>query len=661
MNIITLDFETYYDDKYMLSKMTTEAYVRDPRFEVHGVAVRWNEYPDAYMQDTIWYGSEDIKPTMRSHHYGVLYSIDWDNTAVLCHHAQFDGLILSHHYGIKPKMFLDTLSMARLLIGNHLSVSLKSLADHFNLGVKDIPYDLFKGKHWHELTPQVQQQVARGACTDVSLTWDLFQKLAAGSDKTIAFPRSEYALVDATVRMFTNPVLEGDTDLLAQIWQKEEAAKRALLDELEITVADLRKQWKFAELLRAQGVEPEQKPGKPKACESCMYDGQSRGAHLDGSTCLDCDGKGETARWLYSFAKTDDFMRDLLDHEDDTIRLLAEAKLAAHSNGVQTRTSRLGWMSTRGPMCVYLNYAGTHLAGWSGGDKVNFQNLKRGGPIGKAIGAPKGHKVIIVDASQVECRLLETVAGEEAGLEEFRRGEDPYTKLASKFYHEEIYKPKPGDPRQFEMEEKRGTGKQLRLSCGYGAGADTIVVTAAKGIYGPPVYLTKAQGLEARNLYRGEKPGVVHLWDQAGDVLKKMAAGMEFDWNVVHIKDKTMIMPGGVPLHYDSLEWHDDGEDKGWRLRTRRNGWTRIWGSKFVENLIQALRNVLIKEAWLRCSQAGLDMVTMEHDKLVSVVREHEAEAAFAFMKQEMSRPPAWLPNVPLDSEGYISSTFAKE
>lgn len=653
MNIITLDFETYYDDVYTLSKLTTEEYVRDPRFEAHGCAIRWHEYPAAQCQKTIWYDSTMLTPDGVVQN-GILWSIDWDNTAVLCHHAQFDGLILSHHYGIKPRMFLDTLSMARLLIGNHPSISLKNLAEHFNLGTKDIPYDLFKGKHWHELTPQVQQQVANGACQDVSLTWDLFQTLSK------SFPVSEYALVDATVRMFTSPILEGDTDLLAQIWQKEEIDKRALLEKLGVTSADLRKQWKFAELLRAEGVEPEQKPGKPATCEDCKYDGQSRGAHLDGSTCATCDGKGTTDRWIYSFAKTDDFMRDLLDGEDATVALLAQAKLDAHSNGVQTRTNRLGWMSTRGPMCVYLNYAGTHLAGWSGGDKVNWQNFKRGGPIAKAIRAPKGHLAIMADASQVECRLLETVAGEEAGLEEFRRGEDPYTKLASKFYHEEIYKPKPGDPRQFEMEEKRGTGKQLRLSCGYGAGADTIVITAAKGIYGPPVYLTKGQGLEARNLYRSEKPGVVHLWDQAGDVLKKMNSGMEFDWNVVHIKDKMMIMPGGVPLRYDTLEWHDDGEDKGFRLRTRRNGWTRMWGSKFVENLIQGLRNVLIKEAWQRMMVAGLDMVSMEHDKLIAVVREHEAEAAFAFMKQEMSRPPAWLPNVPLDSEGYISETFAK-
>jgi hypothetical protein len=40
MNVITIDFETFYSQKFSLSKMTTEEYVRDSQFEVIGVAVR---------------------------------------------------------------------------------------------------------------------------------------------------------------------------------------------------------------------------------------------------------------------------------------------------------------------------------------------------------------------------------------------------------------------------------------------------------------------------------------------------------------------------------------------------------------------------------------------------------------------------------------------
>ena len=45
MDLITIDFETYYDKDFSLSKLTTEEYIRDPRFEVIGVAVKVNNGP----------------------------------------------------------------------------------------------------------------------------------------------------------------------------------------------------------------------------------------------------------------------------------------------------------------------------------------------------------------------------------------------------------------------------------------------------------------------------------------------------------------------------------------------------------------------------------------------------------------------------------------
>jgi hypothetical protein len=37
-----IDFETYYDKEYSLSKMSTEDYVNDPRFEIILVGLAWN-------------------------------------------------------------------------------------------------------------------------------------------------------------------------------------------------------------------------------------------------------------------------------------------------------------------------------------------------------------------------------------------------------------------------------------------------------------------------------------------------------------------------------------------------------------------------------------------------------------------------------------------
>ena len=167
VNIVTLDFESYYSDDYTLSKMTTESYIRDPRFEAHGCAIR---FPTTSTTD--WWDGSELK--------SVFSDIDWSKTAVLAHHAQFDGLILSHHYGIKPAFWFDTLSMARLILGNHLSVGLDSLAKHFGLAGKKIDYSSFKGKHWGDMSESTRQMLAAGCCHDVEITWCLFEKIIRG-------------------------------------------------------------------------------------------------------------------------------------------------------------------------------------------------------------------------------------------------------------------------------------------------------------------------------------------------------------------------------------------------------------------------------------------------------------------------------------------------
>ena len=53
MKFATLDFETYYDRGYSLSKLTTEEYIRDPRFEVIGVSVSYDSSPPLWFSGTL--------------------------------------------------------------------------------------------------------------------------------------------------------------------------------------------------------------------------------------------------------------------------------------------------------------------------------------------------------------------------------------------------------------------------------------------------------------------------------------------------------------------------------------------------------------------------------------------------------------------------------
>ena len=609
MNIITLDFETYFDQEYSLDKMTTESYVRDPRFEVHGMALLLE--PDHQAgRPPFWFTKDDIP--------GVMKGTDWSSVAIVAHHAQFDGLILSHHYGIKPAMWFDTLSMARAVVSPHLPKGLGALAEHFNLGAKNVPYELFKGKHWGDLHATAQKNVSAGCCHDVELTWHLFCLLSQ------EFPASEFALIDETVRLFTEPVLVGNAYVLDRVYREERAAKDKLLWQLEVTTQQLRQNETLIRLLEAEGVEIEYKNGK--------------------------NGP------IPAFAKTDEFMRDLVDDENPRVAALAQGRLDAASNLTLTRTERLRGMTDRGRLCVYLNYCGAHTKRWSGGDKMNWQNIRRGAALGKGITVEKGDVIVTRDASQIECRMLNQVAGQEDVIENFRRKEDPYVGNASKFYGHEVYKPKSNDPRRDEMEAKRGFGKQLELSCGYGAGGASIVRTARRGSYGPPITLTEAEGVQARDIYREGHQWVVALWESANSVLEAMARGETFSWVGRHVENKRLYLPSGLFLDYSTLYKDETGE---WRVSTR-NGEAKMYGPKLVENVIQAIARVHLGNAWLACRQAGLRVVSSEHDKLICVCREIEAEAAAAFLHQELCRPPPWMPDVPLDSEGYISHTYAK-
>jgi DNA polymerase len=591
MNVITLDYECYFDADYSLKKMSCESYVRDNRFEPHGAAIRWDN------GKTEWFSGSGLEQ--------ILDSIYWPDTAVLCHHAQFDGLILSHHYGIRPKLWLDTLSMARAVLDSGIPLGLDSLAKHFGLGAKNVPYDLFKGKHWDELDAATQQDIAAGCVHDVDLTWALFNKLNAG------FPPSELLLIDRTIRMFTEPVLEGDGKLLVDIWEAEARRKAAQNGNLGVTTSQLRSAAKFQSLLEAEGVEVATKPGK----------------------------KGD----IPAFAYNDDFMRELLDHESARVRALAEARLGTKSSMVQDRAAALGWMARRGPLCVYLKYFGAHTSRWSGGDGSNFQNLKRGHALRHAIRAPQGKRLAIIDLGQIECRILNWLAGETEVVERFRDGADPYVSLASLFYGRAITRADAAE---------RGTGKQGELSCGYGCGWKKFQKVAALGTYGPPVELTDDDAQRAVNLYWQTHPAVVQYWRDCELMLQRLSDSRyaSVTWGPMTVGNQMIKLPNGLHLRYDTLE-HHEGE---WRLKTRA-GWQKMYGAKLAQNVCEGLARTIFSDAILRLPEYKL--VMMSHDEAVFLV---DDDSTLPRIIDEFKRPSSWAPDLPLDAEGHIDAVYSK-
>ena len=530
--------------------------------------------------------------------------------AFLCHHAHFDGLILSHHFGIKPKYWLDTLSMARQVLGNHLKKGLGELATHYRLPEKNIPYNLFKGKHWQDLDPPTQQLLADGCVHDVSLTYEIFQRLAR------EFPKSEYSLVDLNIRMFTEPMLEGDLDLFGQLWLAERDRKQDLLDHLNITADQLQSANQFADLLRERGVEPPMKYG---------------GKH----------------GLIYAFAKTDRFMREGQDNE--LVGDLVRARLGVRSTIIQSRTERLGDMATRGAMPVYISYCGAHTTRWSGADKTNWQNFKRGHAIRQGIRAPAGFVCAVADASQIECRLLNFFAGQWDIVQAFREKRDLYSELASKFY---------GRPVTKQDTNERQLGKVLELASGYGSGAETIQRTMRNA--SPAVTIDATEASTAVRLYRTTHPKITSLWSSAGALLPILANGthspVHWDHNVWIARGR-LWGPTGTWIDYSTLA-HLNGE---WRFQ-KRDGWRRIWGGFLVENLIQFLARIHLGEVMKKLVRAGIPKIVLcTHDDIFALVRDDsDQEKWLRLMIELMSTPPKWMPDVPLAAEGHLGHTYGE-
>jgi len=161
MKIITIDFETYYDKEFSLSKMTTEEYIRDSRFEVIGVGIKVNA------EDAVWFS--DTRGEIR----GFLEQYDWVNAIAVAHNAMFDAAILSWIFDIRPHMWCDTLSLARAIDGLEVSGSLKACAERYKLGAKGDEVINAMGKRRLDFTPDELARYGEYCKNDCDLTWRL--------------------------------------------------------------------------------------------------------------------------------------------------------------------------------------------------------------------------------------------------------------------------------------------------------------------------------------------------------------------------------------------------------------------------------------------------------------------------------------------------------
>lgn len=627
MKLITLDWETYYDKEYSLSRLSTEDYVNDRRFEHMMVGIKIGNTP-AFAH------SGDKKSTRE-----FLYDHRVHECALLCQNTMFDQLINEVHFGIRPPILMDTMAMAQAKLKPYIrSMSLASILKHLTLNlageqsrVKGSMVANMMGRRRESLSSDELAAYMTYNLEDVENThWAFWQLM-----QTYSFPREELDVIDLTLRMYFDTKLELDAPLLAEIYDKVRDDKEELVAKLPATVqrADLMSNIKLAELLKACGVDPPMKVSPT------------------------------TGKLTFAFAKNDPAWLDMVEEyaDDPLVAPILAARQSEKSTIIETRAARLLEIAQRYPKFrVPLKYYAAHPGRYGGTQSINVQNFNRVKKLKRddgsfdrrqirfAIKAPKDHAVLAADLAQIEARLNAWESGCAILTNAFATGKDIYSEFATTIFRKKVSK---GDP---NTEKERFVGKTCILGLGYGMGPDKLTATLRKD----KIRLDVVTAQEYVGTYRTMYYQIPAFWRYCEETLEIMAAGGKRRVGPCMASGSKIELPNGMELVYHNLRWVSNESYEGWMYDF--GGVSRtLWGGKVVENITQALARIVITDA-MRTIRKELSLLTsmQAHDELVFSVPAIRAQYYADAVSAIMIRRPWWAPDLPIAVEAKFGPTY---
>lgn len=646
--ILAVDFETSWGREVKLgfSCQTNEGYLRDPRFKAWGLS--WKEVGTD--NKAVWVRRNGIQDWADS--------IDWTRTALVCQNTQFDGSILSWHYGVQPCFMFDTLSMGRALHGVEVGNSLKVLAERYGLPPKGDGLSPSENI-LDELPFDVEQTLADYCKHDTWLCEQIFLRMLPG------YPSKELRLIDLTLRMYTRPLLVLDGAMLEPAIEEERQAREELLTRLGVEEAALASNDKFAAVLEGMGVEPPTKVSKT------------------------------TGEKTFAFAKNDALFQAMMNSDNEAVALLCEARLMVKSTLQRTRAQRFLDISRRGPLPFPVNYYGAATGRYtaSKGSQINLQNLKRGSFLRKAITAPEGHVLVVGDLSQIEPRVLAWLADYGTLLDIFKGGGDPYATFGSGMFNI------PGMTKDSHPVERQ-SAKSALLGCGYQLGWASFAAQLLTGFLGaPPKRYTKAEarqlGVTSRDVdvfigsehlvkameaiphsctaqellihclaaqaiitrYRATAQPVVRLWELFQNLIThSLYKGNEYRHKCLTFRKEEIVLPNGMSLRYPDLKPEGDGRRIQWTYADGKKR-SKLYAGKITNNVVQGTARIVMTDGMLRIDKRYPVAGTV-HDEAIAVAPESEADDAKTWVLAQMTIEPSYLPGIPLSASGGMHKRY---
>lgn len=636
MPVVTIDFETYYSTEYSLRRMSEVDYILDPRFQTIMCTVKEGDgATDAFV------GHDAVASRFAK--------VDWARAFMIAHNMRFDGAIALWHFGVRPKMYGCTMSMAKAI--THAIIgrsSLEKVSEYLGLPAKGKEIVMALGKRLENFSAAELASYIGYCIRDTDNCKGIFNRFLP------VFPRSELTLIDTVMRMFIEPKVYLDTAVLAQHLHDVQVRKAAIMDRVSyIDKAVFSSNVKFAALLDSHGIEAPMKISPA------------------------------TGMPTLALAKNDREFKELC--QDDTLPLEVQAILAARINSKstleETRTTTLLNLSRRewsdgvtGWAPVPIKYYGAHTGRVSGDGGFNWLNFARGSRIREAVIAPPGYRVVHRDASQIECRMVAYLADCRKLIQAFAEGRDVYSEFASRVYGRLVTKADKGG---------RFVGKTSILGLGYGMGPPRFRHTLFIGNGGMSLSIDEPEARRIVYLYRGEYPEIPLLWKQAETAIDRMIMlsrgidgtdsrrqrdlmlGMQQtqSFPCVDVGPEAIWMPNGMCIAYPDVRRDRDPSGQGHELSYADpyGGRKHLFGGKVTENIDQGLSRIVITDIIARVAHdTGYHPFLSTYDSVDYAVPEAEARDFDARLEYEFTIRPAWAPGLPLASEGGWGVTMAQ-
>lgn len=191
--MLVIDFETFYDTDYSLSKMSTIEYIQDPRFDFTGCGLYCSSqlFPEGPLEGICF-----IPPNEISYY---LSSMPWNDITIVAKNCKFDITLLVEKFSINPPYIIDIDDLLRHYDAR-MSHKMKDVTKMFGLQPKGDTAQ-FKGLHYEEMDQEMRDSLRDYAINDVEIEASLIKILLP----TLTNPTVEIPIARHTLDLYLRP------------------------------------------------------------------------------------------------------------------------------------------------------------------------------------------------------------------------------------------------------------------------------------------------------------------------------------------------------------------------------------------------------------------------------------------------------------------------